>query len=138
MNLSVPASRSPVGIHQKTSAGGAFDGTLPPGDSVFANGLNKYADAATGGLFDFKQDAPVTVAQYHFDLGASVLYTISIVNLDAAGVPIPGEELQIDTNTGRYPFTRTPFILLVRQALKIVAAGTGVRMGQVVGTVIKL
>mgnify|MGYP001389392958 CR=1 FL=1 len=137
MTLAVPASRSSVGIHQKTSAGGAFDGTLAPGNATFANGLNKYADAATGGLFNFEQDAPLTIMQYHFDLGASVVYTISIVNLDANGAPISGEELQIDTGTGRYPFTRSPFILLVRQALKIVVAGVGVRQGQVVATIIK-
>lgn len=137
MTLIASAGRSPVGIHQKTTVTGVFDGTRPAGAPVFANGLNKYADGEVGGLFDFEQDAPLTVNQYHFDLGASVAYTLSIVNLDAAGVPLAGEALQIDTGTSRYPFSRSPFILLPRQALQIVVAGAAVRTGQVVGTILK-
>jgi hypothetical protein len=76
--------------------------------------------------------------QYHFDLGASIAYTISIVNLDENGAPISGEELQIDAGTSRYPFTRTPFILHVRQALKVAVAGAAVRQGQVFAALAKL
>lgn len=138
MTLKVPAGRSPTGIHQKTTVAGVWDGTKPPAtDMTFANGLNKFADSAAGaGLFDFEQISPCTVLQYHFDLGASVAYTISIVNLDAAGAPIAGEELQIDAGTSRYPFTRTPFVLLPRQALKVVVAGAAIRQGQVVAAVL--
>lgn len=137
MTLIVSASRSPIGIHQKTTAGGDWDGTKPATTPVFANGLNKFPDSLKAGLFDFEQDAPLTIQQYHFDLGASVAYTISIVNLDAAGVPIPGEELQIDTGTSRFPFSRAPFLLMVRQALKLVVAGAAVRQGQVIGVIVK-
>lgn len=137
MTLIVPANRSAVGIHQKTAAGGDWDGTKPATTPVFENGLNKFPDSPKAGLFDFEQEAPVTVQQYHFDLGASVAYTIAIVNLDAAGAIISGEELQIDSGTSRYPFSRTPFVLMARQALRIVVAGAAVRQGQVIATVIK-
>lgn len=137
MTLAVPASRTSVGIHQKTTGTGVWTGVKPVTAVTFANGLNKFADSEVAGLFDFEQDSAFRVEQYHFDLGASVLYTISIVNLDADGVPIAGQSLQIDTGTGQFPFTRTPFVLLVRQALQIVVAGAAVRTGQVVGLVVK-
>ena len=137
MTLIVPASRDSVGIHQKTTGSGVWDGSKPVLTPTFANGLNKFPDSEEAGLFDFEQEGPLTVQQYHFDLGASVAYVISIVNLDDDGVPIAGEALQIDADTGQYPFTRNPFILLPRQALQITVAGAAIREGQVVGSVIR-
>lgn len=137
MTLIVTAERTPVGIHQQTTVTGDWDGTAPETTPTFANGLNKFPDSEKAGLFYFEQSGPITVLQYHFDLGASVAYTLSIVNLDADDAPIAGEELVIDTGTSRYPFTRTPFILLVRQALRIVVAGDAVRKGQVLAMLAK-
>jgi hypothetical protein len=137
MSLLIEAGRSPVGIQQQTAIGGSFDGTAPAGDPVAANGMNKYSALTAGGLFNFAQGEPIKILQYQFDLGASVAYSIAIVNLDSTGAVISGESMVIDTGTSRYPSTRTPFWLTARQALQIIVAGAAVRFGQVIGVIEK-
>lgn len=137
MVLKIAANRSPVGIYQKTTATGVWDGQKPSTAVTFANGANRFADSEHAGLFDFEQQEAVTVDQYVFDLGASVAYTVAVVNLDTAGAPIAGEELQIDAGTARYVSSRVPLVLLTGQALRVTATGAAIRQGQVVATINK-
>ena len=45
-------------IQQTITAGGNFDGTLPPGDPVLDQDIKRFPAAATGGLFDFEITGP--------------------------------------------------------------------------------
>lgn len=137
MTLLIEAGRSPIGIQQQTTGAGVFDGSAPAVTPTAANGMNKYALVVAGGLFNFEQSEPIKILQYQFDLGASVAYSIAIVNLDADGAVISGESMVIDAATSRYPSTRNPFWLTARQALQIIVAGAAVRFGQVVAVVEK-
>jgi hypothetical protein len=137
MALPVSANRSPVGIAQKTLAGGTFTGAKPETTPAISAGFNVFPDSNVAGLFDFEQDAPMTVLQYQFDLGASVAYALSIVNLDAAGAVVAGSAIQIAAATAQYVFDRTPFILMPRQALQLTVAGAAARRAQVVAVIKK-
>lgn len=114
-----------VGIQQRITAGGTFNGTLPSTEVTRANGLNKFAPAAAGGLFDFELDEAATVQQISVDMNGNSALTVSIVNLDADRNVISGEDVRIYSGTVQLLNMSEPIILGKRQALKIACATTG-------------
>jgi hypothetical protein len=121
MALPLSVGAAPVGIQQRISAGGKFDGTAPTTQISCTNGVNKYGAAAVGGLFNFQSHRPVMVTQYHFDFGESVGYELAIVSLDNAGAKIAGDKVLIEAGSAR--LVKGPeqfgFCLGANQALEI-------------------
>lgn len=110
---------------------GNFNGTLPIGSVSVGNGMNKFPAGTTGGLFHFEQKEPIVIQQYLFEFGASVSYTVALVNLDADGNEIAGEALILEQGTAERTKYVENLLLTVGQALKVTAGGTASMLGQV-------
>jgi len=129
MTLKIPVGDSPLSIQQRITAGNDFDGTAPVAAGLtFANGTNKFAAGATGGLFNFEQDRPICLLQYLLDFGSPVDYTINIVTLDS-----PDETLLIEeANAQRVVVSPQMLLLAPGQALQVVTqGGTAAMLGRV-------
>lgn len=63
-------------MEQRIDAGSDFDGTTPPGSVVREFGIEKYASAATGGLFDFSLTEPHMLRSIELKLGGQTFWTI--------------------------------------------------------------
>lgn len=127
--IRIPQAHS-TGIQQRINATHSFDGTIPSGDTsdagvVDPNGLYKYNPDNAGGLFKWNVNEPIIVTQFHADFGASEDGTLSIVNLDASGNPLAGEEIIVaQASAVRFlALDETHFrvVLLRNQALKLVS-----------------
>lgn len=129
--IRIPQAHS-TGIQQRILANSFFNGAIPPGDTSDAgadpNGLYKYAPATTGGLFVWNCNEPIIITQFHADFGASEDGTLSIVNLDANGNPLSGEEIIVAQQTAvrflALDETHFRVVLLKNQALKLVSTHT--------------
>ena len=125
----------PTGIVQRVSAGNFFDGALPAADPASndinaSNGCIKYPVGTVGGLFIFGTNEPIFIPQIQFILNGNANATISIVNLNhTTGLPIAGEEFTIYEATAVSQLfldeTKLKFMLLNRQALRIVTTASG-------------
>lgn len=145
-NIRFPAIHA-TGIQQRITAGGAFNGTLPPGDTTDAgvatsNGMYKYTAAATGGLFFWSGNEAVRVVQFHADFGAGAeTASLFLVNLDEAGAPISGESMLIVSVSGQQTLSLGEshiyqLTLLKNQALKLVSSNTNAaQIAQAVGVI---
>lgn len=63
-------------IEQRITAGGNFDGTLPPGDVERTVGIEKFPPASAGGLFDFGIAEPHVVYGIELKLSGQSSWTI--------------------------------------------------------------
>jgi hypothetical protein len=64
-------------IQQKISAGGNFDGTLPPGTPVLDKDINRFPVAATGGLFEFNITGPHVIRSVELHLANQTVWSIA-------------------------------------------------------------
>jgi hypothetical protein len=94
--------------------------------------MNEHASTRpiSGGLFVFGTNEPIFIPQIQFVLNGNANVTISIVNLShTTGLPIAGEEFTIYEATAVSQLfldeTKLKFMLLNRQALRIVTTASG-------------
>lgn len=125
MSLKLPIQTSEsVAIQHKITAGGQFDGTTPAGEVTAANYTNKFPASAAGGLFWFENTKPIVVHTARADFGSSIAHTLSVVNVDATGAPVAGEEIVILSATAQYMNLEDERVTLMPgQALKLVTTG---------------
>lgn len=127
--LEKPVLDYAIGIQQRINAGHNFNGSLPSAvGAVREHGCTKFAAANTGGLFYFEGDYNVVVEQFMFDFGdgASVDWTLSVVNLDDDGAVIAGESTRIHEGKNEEFFSQYTYMHLLlapRQALQLVTTG---------------
>ena len=121
------------GIQHQVTAGAQFTGELPTVSSpahvvTFANALNKFVADIKGGLFDFEQEEPLRVMQYHFDLGSSIAYVLTVETYDATGTVIAGESMQLLSATARIVVGTPNWALGKNQKLKLTTSGASAAM----------
>jgi hypothetical protein len=111
------------------TATGDFDGALPTGVAVLSQeGLYRYPDQANGGLFYWDGvREPMVIHSFLCTLTVGNA-ALSLVNLDASGTPISGEEFEIAAVTGDTMLNLPLFglVLLQNQALKLVTSTAGI------------
>ena len=132
-NLLSTPGLSIIGIQHQITAGAQFTGELPTVSSpahvvTCANALNKFVADTKGGLFDFEQEEPLRVMQYHFDLGGSVAFVLTVETYDAAGSVISGESMQILAATSRIVVGTPNWVLGKNQKLKLTTSGAAAAM----------
>src|SRR5574343_508540 len=115
MALSFPIQGSlSVGIQQAITAGQQFTGVAPGGTASVANGCNKFAAHANGGLFNFEQTEPIIVDTFYAAFGAAVgTWTLSIVNLATNGTPIAGEKFLVESGSSDKDLLRSGLNLVL-------------------------
>jgi hypothetical protein len=110
-------------IQQKAT--GAFDGTLPLGAAVLSPaGIYRYPTEAAGGLFYWDgANEPMVINSVLVTLATGNV-SLSLVNLDAAGTPIVGEEFLVADGTGvdTLNLPTLGLVILQSQALKLVTS----------------
>jgi len=106
-------------MEQRISAGGNFNGTLPPGTSVRSDGIEAFPVAATGGLFDFKLCSPYIIRSFELKLGGQTDWVIVKKDLQ-------GTELILCCGTDETDFVTTEgesMIITDRQLLLVRTSG---------------
>lgn len=125
MALKVAVSAAPVGIQQSVASGSGFDGTIPATEMTYQNGLNKFAEDTSAGLFFFENLRPVALTSYAAYFGAPVDYQVAVVSLDDTNTKIAGDRIVIAEGTATHITgpAQYGFILGPRQALEILTDG---------------
>jgi hypothetical protein len=106
-------------VEQRITAGGAFDGTVPPGTIVRKDSIEAYPPAATGGLFDLDLKEPVFVRTVELKLGGQSLWTVH--KRDTFG-----DEILIICGTNETDFVSTQcesFVMTAKQKLVVRTTG---------------
>lgn len=106
-------------MQQSIAAGSDFDGGTPVGEQVRANGIWKYPEGITGGLFQLNLEAPHSVRAVEIKLGGQSAWTVHKKDLD-------GRELLIICGTTENDFLTTEsdsFILTDGQVLVVRTTG---------------
>ena len=106
-------------MEQRITAGGGFDGTLPPGAIARKDSIEAYPPAATGGLFDLELKEPVFVRTVELKLGGQSLWTVH--KRDKLG-----DEILVICGTNETDFITTvaeSFILTAKQTLVVRTTG---------------
>jgi hypothetical protein len=126
--LPVQTSES-VAVEHKITAGNQFAGVAPAGAQTSANYTTKYAASAAGGLFWFENIKPMVVHTVRANFGSSVAHTVSVVNVDAAGAEVVGENVQLLSATAQHlNLAPTRLTLFPGQAIKITTTGATLAM----------
>ena len=107
-------------IQQRISAGGNFDGTLPPGTPVDDKDIKRCPPAATGGLFEFNITGPHVIRSVELKLdGNQSVWSISKEDSD-------GDEIVLWSGTTEESFvTISEDFMLLYEAEKLLLRTTG-------------
>jgi hypothetical protein len=106
-------------MEQRITAGGGFNGTVPPGLLTRKDSIEAYAPAATGGLFDLELKEPVFVRTVELKLGGQSLWTVHKRDRE-------GDEILVICGTNETDFVSTQcesFILTAKQMLVVRTTG---------------
>lgn len=105
-------------IQQKISAGGNFDGTLPPGDAVGDKDISRFPAAPTGGLFEFNITGPHVIRSVELHLANQSAWSISKEDSD-------GDEIVLWSGTTETSFvTISEDFMLLYEAEKLLLRTT--------------
>jgi len=111
-------------IQQQITAGGNFDGSLPPGTPTAANDLLSFAPHTAGGLFDFDLANPAKIAYIEIAFGGQSSWSLSKLDVD-------GDELVLwagTTDTSFVTLTSDSMYLFEKQLLLLRTVGAASAM----------
>jgi hypothetical protein len=130
-NITIEPMSVATAIVQKATAN--FDGTLPTTElALRADGMYRFPDDTEGGFFRWDgAKEPLILHAFYATLTVSGNATLTLVNLDAAGAPIAGEEWEVAAITGATRLLLSAFDLsiLTSQAFKLVTTQPGIAIG---------